>query len=55
MIDAQGIAEYASILSAIGGKIFTVVSSLTNLESTGNSILIVGIIGFFFWVVVYKL
>jgi hypothetical protein len=55
MINAQGIAEYASILAAIGGKIFTIVTSLTNLEPTGNFILIVGVLGFFFWLVVFKL
>jgi len=52
---AQGIAEYVSILAAIGGGILSGVISLTNLEPTGNFILIVGVIGFFFWLVVFKM
>jgi len=51
---AQGIAEYVSILAAIGGGILSGVISLTNLEPTANFILIGGFIGFLFWLVVFK-
>lgn len=44
-----GIAEYAAILTGIGG------TSLTNIEPTWNVILIVGGMVVLFWLVVFKL
>jgi len=55
MIYAQGIAEYASILSAIGGGILGGVTSLTNLEPSWNILLIAGVFGFLFWLIVFKM
>lgn len=52
MIYAQGIAEYAAILAAMGG---TTLTSLTSFEPTLNVLLIVGGFIFFFWLVVFKL
>ena len=55
MIYAQGIAEYASILSVIAGGIAAGITSLTNLDITWNAILIAGVLGFFFWLLVFKM
>jgi hypothetical protein len=55
MIHAQGIAEYASILSAIGGGILGGVSSLTHLDVTWNVLLIAAVFGFLFWFIVFKM
>jgi hypothetical protein len=52
MIYAQGIAEYAAILAAMGG---TTLTSLTSFEPTLNVLLIAGGFIFFFWLVVFKL
>lgn len=48
MINA-GIAEYAAILTGIGGTTFT------SIEPTMDVILIGGVIIFLFWLVVFKL
>jgi hypothetical protein len=48
MINA-GIAEYAAILTGIGGTTFTSIDPATNV------ILIGGVILFLFWLVVFKL
>lgn len=48
MINA-GIAEYAAILTGIGG------TTIASFEPTMNVILIGGIIIFLFWLVVFKL
>jgi len=55
MIYAQGIAEYASILSAIGGGILGGISSLTHLDVTWNILLIAAVFGFLFWYIVFKM
>lgn len=55
MIYAQGMAEYASILATIGGGILGGLASLTNLEPTWNFLLIAGVFGFLFWLIVFKL
>ena len=55
MIYAQGIAEYASILSAIAGGILGGVTSLTNLDLSWNLLLIAGVFGFLFWFIVFKM
>jgi hypothetical protein len=55
MIYAQGIAEYTSILSTIGGGILGVASSITNLDVTWNLLLIAAVLGFFFWLIVFKM
>jgi hypothetical protein len=48
MINA-GIAEYAAILTGIGG------TTLASIDPTTNVILIGGVILFLFWLVVFKL
>jgi hypothetical protein len=51
----QGMAEYASILVAMGESIFSGIVSLTNLGPVGNMVLLVcGVIGLLFWLVVFK-
>jgi len=55
MIYAQGIFEYGSILSAIGGSILGGVTSLTNLDVTSNFLLIAAVFGFLFWLIVFKM
>ena len=55
MIYAQGIAEYASILAAIGGGILGGVTSITNLDPSWNLLLIAGVFGFLFWLFVFKM
>lgn len=55
MIYAQGIAEYASILSTIGGGILGGVSSLANLDLTWNLLLVAAVLGFLFWLIVFKM
>jgi hypothetical protein len=44
-----GIAEYAAILTGIGG------TTLASFEPTTNVIVIAGVILFLFWLVVFKL
>lgn len=55
MIYAQGMAEYASILAAMGGSILGGLTNLANLELTWEFLLIAGVLGFLFWLLVFKL
>jgi hypothetical protein len=55
MIYAQGMAEYASILAGISGGIHEAVSNLTNLDVSWSFIAIAAVLGFLFWLIVFKM
>jgi hypothetical protein len=55
MIQAQGLAEYATILSAMSGGVLSSFSNIWNFEPTLGILAVGGLVVFLFWLFVFKL
>ncbi|MBP2676457.1 MAG: hypothetical protein H6Q84_3297 [Deltaproteobacteria bacterium] len=55
MIQAQGLAEYAAILSGVSGGVLSGISNVANFEPTLGFLLVGGLVVFLFWLFVFKL